>query len=251
MLKSKLMKSVMVGVVAALMVSVVNAQPVKVTGASIDYTSKYIWRGQNLFGSNGAWQPSVDMALFGDSGLGLNVWGSLPIGSGAEEATELDYTLSWGTSVGEDAMQTDLGANFIYYDFPKANSTWDVWELGVSADMPNLLPMGVCFSYYFGYGEFVDSDVDADSMTYHSVGISKDIALDDTYSLSLSADTGYNTDMFYAGSDWTHVNLGVSLGGLECPTTGASISPFIGYSSALVDEYEDNLYGGVSIGLEF
>ena len=249
MLKSKLMKTVMMGVVAVLMVSVVNAQPLKVSGVSVDYTSKYVWRGQNLFGSHGAMQPSVDMALFGDSGIGLNVWGSFPSGSGSEEATELDYTLSWGTSMGEGASQVDLGANIIYYDFPKANSTWDVWEVGVSADLPNLLPMGICLSYYFGYGEFVDSDVDADSMTYHSVGISKDIALGDTYSLGLSADTGYNTDMFYDGSDWTHVNFGASLGGVEL--AGASVSPFIGYSSSLVDDYDDYLYGGVSVGMEF
>ncbi len=249
MLKSKLMKSVMVGVVAALMVSVVNAQPVKVTGASVDYTSRYVWRGQNLFGSHGAWQPSVDMALFGDSGLGLNVWGSFPMGSGSEDATELDYTLSWGTTVGEGATQVDLGANFIYYDFPKANSTWDVWEVGVSADMPNLLPWDICLSYYTGYGDFVDDDVDNDKMQYHSISISKDVAIDDTYSLSFSAGTGYNNDMFYAGSDWTHADFGVSLSGLE--VSGASVSPFIVYQSAIEDSYEDYLYGGVSVGLEF
>ncbi len=246
---SKFFKTIVLGIVAAVAVSTVNAQPVAVTGVSADYTSKYVWRGFNLFGSKGAFQPSVDMALFGESGVGLNVWGSFSAGSGNEALTELDYTLSWGTTVGEDATQVDLGVCGIYYDYPKAASSSDAWEVGVSADMPNLLPLGICLSYYTGFAETVDDG--SAQMQYHSVGVGKDIELCENLSLSLSADVNYNNDMFYDGADWTHTTVGASLGGIEFE--GVSVTPFVNYQSSLVDSPDivDVLFGGVSVGYSF
>ncbi|MBN2842799.1 MAG: hypothetical protein JXM68_06895, partial [Sedimentisphaerales bacterium] len=115
MLKSKILKTVYAGVMSGLLVGVCNGQEVsagesplvKLNSVGVDYTSKYVWRGFELFGSKGAIQPSVDMSLLGDSGLGLNVWGSMPMGSGYEAFTELDYTLSYGTTVGEEETQLD------------------------------------------------------------------------------------------------------------------------------------------------
>ena len=256
MLKSNFVKTIVMGIVAAVAVGTVNAQPVKVTGVSVDYTSKYMWRGFSLFGSQSAVQPNLDIALFGDSGFGLNIWGSIPNGSttlsdgsGVQSWTEMDYTLSWGTSFFSDSpMQIDFGTNFIYFDYPKEGSTWDVWEIGASADLPNLLPLGICFSYYTGYGESVDFGGN-DSMAYHSVGLSKDIDITDTYSISLSAETGYNDQMFRASSDWTHYVVGASLGGIEF--SGVGVSPFVYYQAGLEDDFDEVLFGGVSVGYEF
>lgn len=249
MFMNKFMKTMIMGIVAAVAVSTVNAQPVAVTGVSADYTSKYIWRGFNLFGSKGAFQPSVDMALMGDSGLGLNVWGSMPVGSGYESGTELDYTLSWGTSIGEDMTQVDLGVCGIYYDYPKAGSSSDVVELGFSADVPNLLPMGIGLSYYTAMAKMVDDG--SENMQYHSIGIGKDFDIAEGLSLSLSADVNYNNDMSYGGADWTHTSFKASLGGIEME--GVSISPFIAYTSSMVDSpaIVDALFGGVSVGYSF
>ena len=254
MLKSKLMKSVMMGVVAAFMVTTVNAQAVKVNGVYADYTSKYVWRGFNLFGSQGAFQPSVDMSLAGDSGLGLNIWGSIPtgtdgaIGEGVNDWTEVDYTLSYGTSIGEGPTTLDVGFNWIYFQFPSQAQSSDTQEVGISLGLPELLPCGVAIGYYGGY-LWGEEGGGTGAGGYHNFAISKDFAIDDTYSISAFADISYIDQQFDIESDWTHSTYGVSLGGIEF--SGLSVSPFVNYQVSYVDAFDDTLYGGVSCGYEF
>ncbi len=54
--------------------------------ASIDFVSKYMWYGYDVYDDHGAYQPSVsytfvetDMGSFGGK-----IWGSMPFGSGNE-----------------------------------------------------------------------------------------------------------------------------------------------------------------------
>jgi hypothetical protein len=54
------------------------------TTVDVTYTSKYMWRGFNVYGSHGAIQPSVDFAL--ENGFSANVWMSMPVGSGENDA---------------------------------------------------------------------------------------------------------------------------------------------------------------------
>ena len=65
---------------------------VQAEGFTVDneFSTKYMWRGFDLFDDHGAWFPSTDIDLseaLGE-GWGFNVWGAQPIGSGSEDLTK-------------------------------------------------------------------------------------------------------------------------------------------------------------------
>ncbi len=228
-------------------------------GVTLDttYASKYMWRGYNVFGENGSFQPSLDVDLFG-SGFSVNAWGAIPLGSGSESLTELDYTLAYGiTLFEEESYAVDLGANFIYYDFPKVNSkaTPDSHEFGISVALPNLFSIGeigIVPSYYVGKLWPASSSPGFDvAGFYHSLGLGSDLPIPGTdLALSLSADINYNDGMFGADHDWSHATLGVSTG---FAVGSVSISPFLNYQISMEDTVnpEDELFGGLSVSFAF
>ena len=92
----------------------VKAQDAKL-GIDLDTTfvSKYMWRGYDIYNDHGAWQPSINVDLFG-SGFSVNVWGPLPIGSGNEDLTEINFTAAYSFSVFQDkAYATDITLDYI------------------------------------------------------------------------------------------------------------------------------------------
>ena len=66
-----------VGLVAVLCIApmaIAEEEESPTLGVTLDSTfvSKYMWRGYDILGDHGAWQPSVDLDLFG-TGFSLNV----------------------------------------------------------------------------------------------------------------------------------------------------------------------------------
>lgn len=134
-------------------------------GVTLDATwvGKYLWRGFDLLDDKGAFQPSVDVDLFG-SGFSVNVWASYPTSAGTMnkgtagaasrvDATEYDYTLAYDTIICEDEVHaTNIRAQYIYYDYiDRPDEAADAYELGVYVAWPNLCPTGVVTpSYYVG-----------------------------------------------------------------------------------------------------
>jgi hypothetical protein len=119
------------------------------------YVSRYIWRGQDLFGDNdGANQPSIDFTfpkLFYGTDLSLNVWGSFPVTGGHEDSEELDYTVSFSRDFMEEAFNISVGNT--YYDYPNTSSTADVNEPWLSFTWNELpfLPLPVSMTLFGGY----------------------------------------------------------------------------------------------------
>jgi len=136
-------------------------------GVTLDATwvSKYLWRGFDLTDDKGAFQPSVDVDLFG-SGFSINVWASYPTSAGdmnksaanragasRVDTTEYDYTLAYDTVICEgEAHETCVTARAMYYDFIDIHDEFgDAVEGGVQLAWPNLCPSGVVTpSYYVG-----------------------------------------------------------------------------------------------------
>lgn len=228
-------------------------------GVTLDttYASKYVWRGYDVFGENGSLQPSVDVDLFG-SGFSVNAWGAIPMGSGSEDLTELDYTLAYGITLFEDeAYAMELGTNFIYYDFPKVNSkaTPDCQELGVGVALPGLISIGeiaVVPSYYVGKLWPASSEPGFDvAGFYHALGLGSEVPVPGTdLTLSLAADINYNGGMFGADHDWSHATLGAST---RFDVGPVAISPFVNYQLSMEDTVntKDILYGGMSVSYSF
>ena len=155
------MKKLLVGMIVVLsVVAFVNAEDTAkapaataiegvTTTVDLTYVSKYIWRGFNIYGSHGAFQPSVDFAL--ENGFSANLWMSYPVGSGENDAgssinqdlTEYDYTLAYSNSIMEDVYQTNYKVGWRYYDFTKASTKDnDMQEFLLEFDMPNIIGNG-------------------------------------------------------------------------------------------------------------
>ena len=123
-------------------------------GIDVDTTfvSKYIWHGFDLLDDKGAFQPSVNVDLWG-TGLSVNFWGSIPLSAGYSssggfsrvDATELDYTIAYDCTIFDDeAYATDVTTNWIYYDFiDQASRTGDAQEFGLGFSWPNICPFGL------------------------------------------------------------------------------------------------------------
>jgi len=153
-------------------VGLVQAQEDAV-GVTLDATwvSKYLWRGIDLLDDKAAFQPSVDVDLFG-SGFSVNVWASYPtaagdmnkrpatvadpfgpLGDSRIDATEYNYTLAYDAVICEDEdWATAVRVQAVYRDFiDRPDEAADDQEVGLQVAWPNLCPTGaVTPSYYVG-----------------------------------------------------------------------------------------------------
>jgi len=213
---------------------------------SIDALSGYVWRGF-ILGSDEALvlQPSLTFG-FGESGVALNVWGSAFAMDRSTKKTdqvdELDFTLSYDTTVGEDG-KIGLSIGFIEYTFPSLDAgTKHSEEIYGGLSFDHQLAPSITVYYDFG----VIDDY------YVTAGIGPEFPLGDKENapvLGLSASVGISGDSApYGGSAGFHdVTLSVSLGFAR---DNISFAPYVGYSYADDGINPDNssFWGGISVG---
>lgn len=230
-------------------------------GVDLDatYVSKYMWRGYDLFNDRGAFQPSINADLFG-TGFSANVWASIPAGSGSEDLTELDYTLSYAFSLfADEAYALDICANYIYFDYIKLNHMADCHEIGVGASMPNLIrvaDIALVPSYYMGHIWPNSSGVDDVAGAFHVLGLGFDLPVSTPITsgaplvLSFAADITYNDGAFGADHDWSHSTFGVST---SLPFGPGTLTPFVNYQVSMDDSVntENELWSGMSLTFSF
>ncbi len=136
-----------------------EGKEVNITAAS-SYTSRYIWRGFDLYGDNdGAIQPSIDISTNALRwvDISFNLWSSWAIDSGHEEADEIDYSVSISRDVC-DFLNVSTG--YVYFDYPNANSLADVNEFWGSISIlaiPGLEEIPLSTTIWAGYDFPVDS----------------------------------------------------------------------------------------------
>jgi len=252
-------------------------------GVTVDATwvSKYLWRGFDLLDDKGAFQPSVDVDLFG-SGFSVNVWASYPTsvgdmnktatnraGASRVDATEFNYALAYETVVYEgDDWETTVRVQTVYRDFIDIHSeAADDVEVGVQIAMPNLCTAGFVPSYYVGklwpaqgsagVGK-VDLPVGYNGWV-HVFGLSYDLTVEgltaDTPEqvFTFSAATVYNDG--FAGAavdhDWSHALFGVSTE-FEL-AENVSLRPAFYYQSSWEDTVnpEDEMWVSVGASCRF
>ncbi|MHC4623431.1 MAG: hypothetical protein ACYS4W_05960 [Planctomycetota bacterium] len=112
----------------------------------VTYQSKYVWRGFNIFGSQPALQPSVDLDLYG-TGFGINVTGHMPLAGGHVNGERYDYTLYYANRMLEtETYATNYMLAWRYYNYPdnptKGSATApnaDLQELHAVLSWPTIL----------------------------------------------------------------------------------------------------------------
>lgn len=84
----------------------------------VTYTTKYLWRGFDVFADKSAIHPSVDLDLWG-TGFGLHAIGHRAASSGHELNERWDYTLSYkGTAFEGERYMTSYILGYRWFNYP-------------------------------------------------------------------------------------------------------------------------------------
>jgi len=271
------MKKLLVGMIVLLsVVAFVNAEEtaaaVEDMGVTVDlsYTTKYIWRGFNVYDSHGAFQPSVNLDL-GD-GFSANVWMSYPVGSGQvgvvggegiginDELTEYNYTLAYNGTAYEDCpWKTNYQIGWRYYDLiDVATKDADLQEVFLTGSMPALLDNGIVprFGIFQMWNSESGGVTSGAAGTIYAMGFGYDFTLDQAPELpmSFSWDIVYNdgTGAAAVDHDWSHMVFALSTA-LNCPALGGKLIPAVYFQNSFEDTVntEDELWAGISYSLSF
>ena len=208
------------------------------TQVSLDFKTRYIWRGFDLNPNNKpVLQPSVTFGL-GDSGFALNFWGSFSFEN--KSVNETDITLSYEFS---QMKNLSLSVGFIHYgwyfvdDFKfKDNTTQEIY---VTAGLPEV-PFNPTLTLYY---DFNNGDG-----VYLVLGISRGLKLTENVSLDLSAALGYNGGMWVEESGFSDLDL---LASIPFKIDKLSFSAYLGAVFILMDEVnpgvDSEIFAGVSL----
>lgn len=114
--------------------------------ADLTFSSKYVWRGFDIYDDKSAIHPSVDLNY---GGLGINVTGHRANSGEFENSERWDYNLYYMGALFQDqdyAVQYRLG--WVYYNFPDNSSGLaDLQEAHAVFSLPKIIPGGLVPSY--------------------------------------------------------------------------------------------------------
>ncbi|PLX46244.1 MAG: hypothetical protein C0609_01035 [Deltaproteobacteria bacterium] len=161
-------------------------------GASIDYTSRYIWRGFDFYDDGPGIQPGASLGFSPADGIdvSLGVWANYDVDN-TEEWDEFDYTLDLSYALSETLS---ISGGYIYYDFPEADTQTQEVYLGATFALPADVE-GFATIYY---------DFDEGEGYYLTAGASYSMELGANLEGSLGGSAGYmnySDSGSYAGLD--------------------------------------------------
>ena len=214
-------------------------EPSLSTSVSVDFMSKYIWRGQ-LISDDYAFQPSVGVSY---GGLSASLWGNMDLTdyrkfhalgeeASAGEFSEYDWTIGYADKIpGSDILKYSVGV--IYYYFPSLTDDGDTMEVyaGLGLDMP----LSPTLTVYRDVDE-ADSTYAAFSVS-HSIEKIFELSPDMPVGMTASASAGWGNaayNKFYWGglNESSLQDLTVSVG-FPIPILGWTFTPSINYVTLL------------------
>jgi len=112
----------------------------------LTWSSKYVWRGFDIYGDKSATHLGVDLNY---DGFGIDIIGHRANAGGFENGERWDYNVFYTGGLFMDqpcAVQYRLG--WVYYNYPdNPASDFDLQETHAILAMPKLLPEGIVPSY--------------------------------------------------------------------------------------------------------
>ena len=207
------------------------AQEGEITGTyEINYSSRYIWRGFDVYEDNhSAFRPvSLDLDIC-NTGFGLKVFWTRASGSGFENTEEMDFTLYYDNKIYEDEIYaTNYRVAWGYYVFTdEPSSAKDFEEFLVSLSWPQLCPVGFVPRYTIValWPSEGESDINGNGGWMHILGVGYDLTVPELIPelpeqvVHLSADLVYNGGVGAAYAtggngtvdhDWSHFVFGAT-----------------------------------------
>ena len=193
-------------------------------GVTLDltYMSKYISKGSESYGQQGALFKTIDIDLYG-TGFGTYVTHRAATSSGYVDKERFDYGVYYKSTLFEDKPHlTKYGISWAYEHYPglarNVANTTNEWKFSFS--WPKLLqsplvPKYVAYYEYPAGSGYRRSDVTG---WVHIFGFSYDWAAPGLFSqtekqpLTLSADIAYTDGLGGKSkdSDWSHATFGIS-----------------------------------------
>lgn len=216
---------------------------------TLDFNSKYIWRGQNLV-DDWVLQPGASTTI---GGFTFGIWGNVDMTNenGEEwEFTEIDYSIDYSGSL-TDTIGYSLG--YIYYEFPNAGG--DTYEFYGGLSFDTFLSPSVTWYY--------DADEVEGSYVSFAIGhsieeiakLSEDTPVGMEIGLNIGwADSDYNAAYWDVADDgFNDMTLSV---GFPMEFGGWSVSPSINYVKLLDSDIrsagdDDIFFVGISLGSSF
>ena len=225
-------------------------------GASADFLSKYVWRGQNLV-DDSVLQPGAYVSY---KDITASFWGNLDLtdeNGHNGEFSEIDLTLDYSGQVpGTDLVSYSLGV--INYDFPVSRGGKDTWEIywGFSLDVLTSPSVTVYHDVYEVDGTYVSFGIG------HSFEDVIELDQDAGLGVDISAGLGWGSgsyNKFYWGPDSKELNDLTLSAALPFDGAGFTITPSLNYITLISDDIRSpNTYGsndilfvGVSLSKEF
>jgi hypothetical protein len=224
-------------------------------GFTLDYFTKYIWRGQNL-NNESVFQPSIYLSKYGFTGTIWSTQDWTSVNGEGGEFTEVDYSLEYTNTVPcFDGIDWLVGA--INYDFRGSeieNTTEIYGGLALSG-----LPLAPSVTLY--------RDIDEVKGTYYQFSLGHTIEKigkweDKCYcDLALGASVGYGNSAYnkgnfdVSGKKFNDLTLSAALP--ICLGNGWIIKPSINYSTMLAGtirdatDKSDNLWFGIGLSADF
>lgn len=208
----------------------------------LDFASRYIWRGFDVFSPNKpAIQPSFTYD-FGKSGFSINIWGSFSLAERdrLKSLDEIDITLTYEGKI-TDELSFQFGIihygwynveNFIFKD-----ST--THEFFISAVFPEFFLSPALTVFY---------DINLGDGFYVLFQGGHSIKFSDTVMPNLSFSLGYNAGQWIEDSGFSDLNIGISLTFMFNKIT---IAPFLNYTIVFLDSVnkDNEIWFGLSLAV--
>lgn len=212
-------------------------------GIEVDYASKYIWRGFNLYGdSNPGVQPSayLEYAVNDELSVGYSIWGSYNVDE--SDLDEVDHELYLNYAL-NDSVGLELG--YILYRYPSA-SAYNTEEIYVGASLS--------LNDFFTASFKVNFDTDEADGYYANLKLEGEYPLNDIFTLNGSAALGYmnyDNDYYVEGGISDFSDLSLILGVSADFGNGFSSFATLNYSVSLADEVNEDNEAWVVAGLAY
>jgi len=228
----------------------------------VDFASKYINHGEDVYDDEAAFFPALSFDLFG-TGFSISVGGAFSFTDTGElnDSDEVNYSISYEHSFFEEKRyQADsslLWGVMTCPNVPQEESNVSEWELGV--EFPELIPLGasnlvpsycICWDMTMGGGP-------DDSIVWQAVGLSYELPIpafipgNDEQALGMSVTAEHwSTNDEEIDDGWAHVTFAFEVPFVVGP---AEVTPYIAYQISTEDTVNDEneLYGGIAMSVSF
>lgn len=181
----------------------------------ITYMSKWMTKGKEGYGQQGAVFETVDLDLWG-TGFGAAVSHQSATAAGYVDKQRFNYKLYYSNNLfSNESYKTNYKLAWIYkhyYDRPRNIGNIQAWQLNLS--WPQLLPNGPV-PYYIAHYEYPSGSnyklVDHWTGWVHRFGLKVGLNIPElSKPLYLSSEIGYTDGLRAADHDWSYATFGLS-----------------------------------------